>query len=364
MKPAPIKAVLHLRRRTTITLLNPIRSCRPINQITTSFSQPRYSAPQSPQRARVFTKALCQTMTIRHAGLIRRDKKKSYGYGNLLQVRLPEIRGATRLSELQYHPKYQQRICVSLALSNHLSSKEQLVQYSSELRSGKKLSVPREALVQALDALKDPQLLAMLGAQPAVSETAQPSPPPRSAPQQSQTSPTSRSTNASIAVLGESVLTLNGTLRDAVGIETLGSKFTMILAKGSRLPCAASQIFSTGEDGQNQITLHLCCGDSASSKITQQLGRFEISGIPPMPKGQPSILVEFRAELTGISLKASDNSVKSTLAIRRVPSPSTPAPQAQTRRQPQVVSTRPPKISRNTASPQPRCISRRSRSWA
>jgi hypothetical protein len=52
-------------------------------------------------------------------------------------------------------------------LSDHLSSKDQLTQYSHELRNGKNLSVPREALVQALDALKDPQLLAMLGAQAA-----------------------------------------------------------------------------------------------------------------------------------------------------------------------------------------------------
>ena len=53
----------------------------------------------------------------------------------------------------------------SLALSDYLSSSEQLAQYSHELRNGKKLSVPREVIVQALDALKDPQLLAMLGVQ-------------------------------------------------------------------------------------------------------------------------------------------------------------------------------------------------------
>ena len=54
---------------------------------------------------------------------------------------------------------------VSLALSDHLSPKDRLVQYSHELRHGRKLSVPREALIQALDALNDPQLLAMLRAQ-------------------------------------------------------------------------------------------------------------------------------------------------------------------------------------------------------
>ena len=62
-------------------------------------------------------------------------------------------------------PRANSEYAVSLALSDHLSSNNQLAQYSHELRNGQKLSVPREALVQALDALKDPQLLAMLRAQ-------------------------------------------------------------------------------------------------------------------------------------------------------------------------------------------------------
>lgn len=75
-------------------------------------------------------------------------------------------------------PRANSEYAVSLALSDHLSSKDQLAQYSHELRNGKKLSVPREALVQALDALKDPQLLAMLGAQPqAATPTPAPLPP-------------------------------------------------------------------------------------------------------------------------------------------------------------------------------------------
>lgn len=64
-------------------------------------------------------------------------------------------------------PRTNSEYAVSLALSDHLSSKDQLVQYSHELRNGNKLSVPREAIAQALEALKDPQLLTMLGAQPA-----------------------------------------------------------------------------------------------------------------------------------------------------------------------------------------------------
>jgi len=87
-------------------------------------------------------------------------------------------------------PRTNSEYAVSLALSDHLSSKDQLTQYSHELRNGKKLSVPREALVQALDALKDPQLLAMLGAQPqpatptpAPASTRQAPPVPSAAPQ-------------------------------------------------------------------------------------------------------------------------------------------------------------------------------------
>lgn len=62
-------------------------------------------------------------------------------------------------------PRINSQYAVSLALSTHLSTKDQLAQYSHELRIGKKLSLPREVLVQALKALKDPQLLAILGVQ-------------------------------------------------------------------------------------------------------------------------------------------------------------------------------------------------------
>ena len=62
-------------------------------------------------------------------------------------------------------PRANSEYAVSLALSDHLSSNNQLAQYSHKLRNGQNLSVPREALVKALDALKDPQLLAMLRAQ-------------------------------------------------------------------------------------------------------------------------------------------------------------------------------------------------------
>lgn len=231
-----------------------------------------------------------------------------------------------------------------------LSSKDQLAQYSHELRNGKMLSVPREAIDQALDALKDPQLLAMLGVKPAVPD-AQSSHAPITA---TQLPPSS----SSIVVSGASVYTQGGILREALGIETLGSSFTTILAKGSKLPCSASQTFSTGEDGQDQITLHLCSGDTSLSKIIQPLGRYQISGIAPMPRGKPSDLVEFKADLSGVTLKVTDNLAKSTLAVKSISSPVKPVDQPRSSVPPPILSKQGP------ASPRLCCINLRSRSWA
>ncbi len=94
-------------------------------------------------------------------------------------------------------PRTNSEYAASLALSDHLSSKDQLAQYSHELRNGNELSVPRKALAQALEALKDPQLLTMLGAQAATSApapsattaTRQSPPAPSAAPQRTASPP-------------------------------------------------------------------------------------------------------------------------------------------------------------------------------
>lgn len=73
-------------------------------------------------------------------------------------------------------PRSNSELTLSLVLTEHLSSKTQLAHYSHELRNHLKLSVPSDALAQAQEALKDPQLMAMLGAQPASSASAAPVP--------------------------------------------------------------------------------------------------------------------------------------------------------------------------------------------
>src|SRR3546814_3864738 len=67
-------------------------------------------------------------------------------------------------------PRLNSELALSLVLTDHLSSKTQLAHYSHELRNHLKFSVPSDALAQAQEALKDPQLMAMLGAQPTRSE--------------------------------------------------------------------------------------------------------------------------------------------------------------------------------------------------
>ena len=117
---------------------------------------------------------------------------------------------------------------------------------------------------------------------------------------------------------GTAAVSPDGTLRESIGIETLGGVFTPLLAKGCKVPCSRSQNFSTAEHGQSQILLHLFRGDAALTKSTHPLGNFQIIGIASAPRGEPSIGVEFRADEDGITLKAVDNNGRSRLSIARV----------------------------------------------
>ena len=117
---------------------------------------------------------------------------------------------------------------------------------------------------------------------------------------------------------GSEAISQDGTLREPIGIETLGGVLTPLLAKGCKLPCAVSETFSTAEDDQDQILIHLFRGRAALSKSARSLGTFEISGIAPMARGEPRILVEFKADQGGITLKAADRHGESRLSLTRV----------------------------------------------
>lgn len=116
---------------------------------------------------------------------------------------------------------------------------------------------------------------------------------------------------------GTAALSQFGALRESIGIETLGGVFTPILAKGCKVPCAVAKTFSTADDGQGQILLHLYRGDAPLAKSIHYLGTFQVTGIAPMPRGAPSIRVEFSVDTRGISLTATDNEGKSRLSLVR-----------------------------------------------
>ncbi len=128
----------------------------------------------------------------------------------------------------------------------------------------------------------------------------------------------SRTESASILVEPVVAMSQDETLGESIGIETLGGVFTPLLAKGCKVPCSLSQIFSTAEDSQGQILIHLFRGDAPLAKSTHSLGTFEITGITPMPRGEPSIRIEFKADKGGMTLSATDTTGKSRLSLSRV----------------------------------------------
>jgi molecular chaperone DnaK len=105
-------------------------------------------------------------------------------------------------------------------------------------------------------------------------------------------------------------------LSRSVGIETLGGNFTPLLEKGIDLPASRSQTFSTAEDNQDQITVHVLRGDTAKH---ESLGQWQVSGIRPTPRGTPSIAITFSVD-TGehVSLTARDNDTGAELKVSRL----------------------------------------------
>ncbi len=95
-------------------------------------------------------------------------------------------------------------------------------------------------------------------------------------------------------------------LVQAVGIETLGGVFTPILELGCTLPCESTQVFSTAEDNQAEISIALFRGTAATIAESTALRRYVIRNIRSAPRGDPQIEVTFRADSTGLSLRASD----------------------------------------------------------
>jgi molecular chaperone DnaK len=86
----------------------------------------------------------------------------------------------------------------------------------------------------------------------------------------------------------------------SLGIETLGEVFTRIIERNTTIPTTKGQTFSTATDGQTSVEIHVLQGERAMAKDNKSLGKFQLTGIPPAPRGVPQIEVSFEIDANGI----------------------------------------------------------------
>ena len=86
----------------------------------------------------------------------------------------------------------------------------------------------------------------------------------------------------------------------SLGIETLGGKMTKLIEKNTTIPTRKSEVFSTAEDNQPAVTVHVLQGEREQASGNKSLGRFDLSDIPPAPRGTPQIEVTFDIDANGI----------------------------------------------------------------
>jgi|UniRef100_A0A7C3YSH8 molecular chaperone DnaK len=107
----------------------------------------------------------------------------------------------------------------------------------------------------------------------------------------------------------------------SLGIETLGGVFTKIIERNTPIPTKKSQIFTTAADNQTEVTIHVLQGERPMAADNKSLGRFELYGIPPAPRGVPQIEVEFNIDVDGIlHVTARDLGTKKEQSMRIIPS--------------------------------------------
>ena len=86
----------------------------------------------------------------------------------------------------------------------------------------------------------------------------------------------------------------------SLGIETMGGVMTRLIEKNTTIPTKANQVFSTADDNQTAVTVHVMQGEREQAAANKSLGRFDLSDIPPAPRGMPQIEVTFDIDANGI----------------------------------------------------------------
>ncbi|KGE04780.1 molecular chaperone DnaK [Pseudohaliea rubra] len=102
-----------------------------------------------------------------------------------------------------------------------------------------------------------------------------------------------------------------------LGIETMGGVATPLIEKNTTIPTKKSQVFSTAEDNQTAVTIHVVQGERKQAAQNKSLGRFDLADIPPAPRGMPQVEVTFDLDANGIlNVSAKDKATGKEQSIR------------------------------------------------
>lgn len=103
----------------------------------------------------------------------------------------------------------------------------------------------------------------------------------------------------------------------SLGVETLGGVMTKLIEKNTTIPTSKKEVFSTAADGQTEVTIHVLQGERQMAGDNRSLGRFNLTGIPPAPRGIPQIEVTFDIDANGIlNVSAKDLGTGKAQSIR------------------------------------------------